>query len=506
MDTTENKLLNEPQIRVLFKCLFEESPISIWEEDFSAVHKYLISLREQGVTDLRDFFSKYPEQIDKCSKLVKILNINKASLEMYNANSKEALLTDLKAIFTKDSKRTFIDQLILIADGEIHYEGECINQTIDGKKLDVYLTWTVAEEHQKDYSVVFVSLIDITSMKETERALEESEEKFRTISNSVNDAIVMINNSGNINFWNRTAEKIFRRNSSEVMGKQLHDILVPERYRNIFKKGFKKFKQTGKGNVISRTLEFYAQHKDGSEFPVELSVTGIKLKDQWNGLSIIRDITERKKAEEENRRQREQIELINKILRHDLTNNLAAISSAINIFKNDRDDMVLDNIVANIEKSADLIMKMKEHEFLIASTNLSIYDIGEHFEKILQNFQTIKYSINGKCKVFADDSLNSVIDNLVQNAVVHSGTDRIDVKISCSGKTCEVKVIDYGKGIPDDIKIKIFDEGFKYGTTGHSGLGLHIVQKAVQNWGGDVLIENNTPKGSIFKIHLRKVN
>ena len=506
MDTTEQNILNETQIRVLFKCLFEDSPISIWEEDFSAVYKYLITLREQGITDLRDYFSKNPDQVDKCSKLVKILNINRESLKMYHANSRKELLTDLEAIFTEDSKEAFVDQLVLIANGETHYEGENINKTIDGKTLDVYLTWTVAEEHKKDYSVVFVSLIDITDMKNAERALEENEEKFRTMSNSANDAIVMIDNLGNINFWNRTAEMIFGINSSEVMGKQLHEIIAPERYRSTFKKGFELFKRTGKGNLVGNTIELFAQHKDGTEFPVELSVTGIRLKGQWNGLSIIRDITERRKAEEENKRQREQIKLINKILRHDLTNNLAAISSAINIFKNEKDDIVLDNIVTDIEKSADLIMKMKEHEFLIASTNLSIYDIGEQFEKILQNYQTIEYSISGKCKVFADDSLNSVIDNLVSNAVVHSGTDRIDINISSSTKTCEVKVIDYGKGIPDDIKMKIFDEGFKYGTTGHSGLGLHIVQKAVKNWGGDIFIEDNTPKGSIFRILFKKVN
>ncbi|NQT64866.1 MAG: PAS domain S-box protein [FCB group bacterium] len=501
--TEKNKLL---EADIIYKSLFEKSSISIWEEDFSDVYKYLQSLRDDGITDFKEFFANNPDQVDTCSALVKILNVNTATVEMYNAKSKEDLLTNLKAIFTEDSMKTFVEQLILIANGGTSYEGECINKTIDGKKLDVYLKWSVTKEYQKDYSVVFVSLMDITNMKNTERALEESEEKFRTISNSANDAIIMIDNSGNINYWNRAAEVMFGRNSYDVIGKQLHDILAPERHRSAFKKGFKKFKKTGKGNVVGKTLELYAQYKDGTEFPIELSVTGIKLKGQWNGLSIVRDITERKNAEEENKRQKEQIELINKILRHDLTNNLAAISSAINIFKNERDDIILDNIVTNIEKSADLIMKMKEHEFLISSTNLKIYDIGENFKKILQNYQTIDYSIKGKCKVFADDSLNSVIDNLVRNTVVHSGTDRIDIRISSSGRTCEVKIIDYGKGIPDTIKMNIFDEGFKYGNTGQSGLGLYIVQKSVKNWGGKITIYDNIPKGSIFSIYLRKVN
>ncbi|MDP8202451.1 MAG: PAS domain-containing sensor histidine kinase [Candidatus Tenebribacter burtonii] len=498
--------MNLTESEIKYKSLFEESPISIWEEDFSDACKYLNSLREDGITDFKEYFANNPDKVDVCSRMVKILNVNKATVEMYHAKSKEDLLTDLKALFTEYSKRTFVEQLVLIANGATHYEGECVNKTIDGKELDVYLQWSVTKKHKKDYSIVFVSLIDITSAKTIKRKLEESEEKFRTITNSANDAIVMIDNRGKINFWNRAAEVIFGRKSGEVIGKSLNSVLTPEGYKEAFQKGFGKFKHTGKGNVIGKTIEMYAQYKDGSEFPVELSITGIKINGQWNGLSIIRDISKRKKTEEENRHQREQIKLINKILRHDLSNNLAAINSTINNYKRDGDDNNLKVAKEYIEKSAELIMKMREHEFLIASTNLKIYDISEQFENILNNYQTIKYSIDGKCKVFADDSLNSVIDNLIRNAVVHSGTDRIDIRIISSARTCEVKVIDYGKGIPDDIKMKIFDEGFKYGATGHSGLGLYIVQKAVKSWDGDISIEDNTPKGSIFKMYLKKVN
>ncbi len=504
MDLTEKKAISKADIK--YKNLFEESPISIWEEDFSAVYKYINSLRIKGVTDFKEYFANNPEQVDKCSRLIKVVDVNKTTIKMYNANSKDELLTDLEALFTSDSKRTFIEQLILIANGGTHYEGECVNKTVDGKELDVYLQWSVTKEYQTDYSVVFVSLIDITKMKDAERSLEESEVKFRTISNSANDAIVMIDNMGKINFWNRAAEIIFGRTSNEVIGKQLHEILTPQRYKKSFQKGFKQFQHTGDGKVIGKTMEMFAKRKDGSEFPVELSVTGIKIKGKWNGLSIIRDITERKKSEEENRRQREQIRLINKILRHDLANNLAVINSALNNFKRDHNNENLITASNYIDSSSDLISKMREHEFLISSTNLNIYDIGEHFKKILENYQTIEYSVKGKCKIFADDSLNSVIDNLVRNAVVHSGTDHIDIRILSSGKTCEIKIIDYGKGIPDKIKLKIFNEGFKYGITGHSGLGLHIVQKAIKNWGGEILVEDNSPKGTIFTMYLRKVN
>lgn len=501
--TKKNDLTNKG---LKYKNLFEKSPISIWEEDFSAVYKYIDSLRKKGITNFKEFFENNPEQIDKCSKLVKIVDVNLTTIKMYGAKSKEQLLVNLNKLFTPYSQKTFVEQLILIANNEKHYEGECVNKTIAGKTIDVYLQWSVTEEHQNNYSVVFVTMIDITKMKQTERALAASEEKFRTISYSANDAIIMIDSSGNINFWNRAAEVMFGASSSEVLGNKLQDILVPERYKKRFKTVFKKFLHTEKGNEIGETIEMYAKHKKGHEFPIELSVAGLEIKDEWHGLSIIRDISERKRSEEKNRRQREQIKLINKILRHDLANNLAAINSTINNFKRDRNDDILDTVTKYIESSSDLISKMREHEFLLSSTNLNIYEIEKNFKKILENYQTIDYTIKGKCRIFADDSLNSVIDNLIRNAVVHSETDRIDIKISSFGSTCEVKVIDYGKGIPDDIKVHIFDEGFKYGVTGHSGLGLHIVQKSVKNWGGEILVEDNTPKGSIFAIYLRKVN
>ena len=498
------KKLNSAEIR--YKSVFEESPISILEEDFSAVSQYLNTLKEDGVTDFREYLTNNPDQVDKCSELVKIVNVNKTTIEMYHASSKEALLTNLKTIFTENSNRTFIEQLIKVANGESSYEGECVNKTFDGEFLDVYLQWSLTKGCEKDYSIVFVSLINITSLKNVERALEESEQKFRTITNSANDAIVMVDNTGKINFWNSAATRIFGRTPAEVMGKQMHKLLAPERYQTAFKRGFSKLKQTGKGNVIGKTLEMYVYRNDGTEFPVELSIAAIKIGGQWNGLSIIRDITERKENEEENRRQREQIKLINKILRHDLANSLAAINSSVNIYKRNDDKQMLENVINNVTKSSDLIMKMRKHELLIASNNLSIYDIGIHFKKILLNYPEVKFSIEGKSKIFADDSLNSVIDNLIRNAVVHSGTDRIDIKISSSRSTCEVRVIDYGKGIPENLHHKIFEEGFKHGVTGHSGLGLHIVKKSIKNWGGEIFVEDNVPKGAIFVIYLRNVN
>ncbi len=139
---------------------------------------------------------------------------------------------------------------------------------------------------------------EITERKKIEKELQESEEKFRTISDAARDAIVMIDDEGNASFWNQGAERIFGYTAQEIAGKELHSVIVPSKYRSLSQEGFSKFKFTGQGPVLGKTLELTALRKDGTEFPVSLPVSAVKLQDKWHAIGIVRDITERKKAEQ----------------------------------------------------------------------------------------------------------------------------------------------------------------------------------------------------------------
>lgn len=155
---------------------------------------------------------------------------------------------------------------------------------------------------------------EITERKKVEENLRESEEKFRKISTSAKDGIIMIDNEGNISYWNEAAEKIFGYSREEAIGKECHIFLAPQRYHEAYIKGFGRFKATGQGPVIDKTLELMAIRKDGVEIPIELSVSAVNLKDKWNAIGIAREITERKKAEEEQKRLIKDLEDTNKIM------------------------------------------------------------------------------------------------------------------------------------------------------------------------------------------------
>ena len=146
-------------------------------------------------------------------------------------------------------------------------------------------------------SQIMVIIRNITDRKNAEEALIEGKEKFRAITNTAADAIILMNDLGTISYWNPAAERIFGYSSDEALGKDLHLFLAPKEYHDPFKEGFKSFKATGKGIAVGKIIEFEAVRKDGTRFPIEVSTAALKIRGKWHSAGIIRDITRRRRAE-----------------------------------------------------------------------------------------------------------------------------------------------------------------------------------------------------------------
>jgi two-component system CheB/CheR fusion protein len=124
-------------------------------------------------------------------------------------------------------------------------------------------------------------------------------ERLRGITDSAQDAILMMDPKGIISFWNPAAESILGYQREEAMGKNLHQLLVPERYLAAHHAAFPEFLRTGRGNAIGKTVELHARRKDGREIPIDVSLSALSLDGEWHAIGIIRDISERKRAEKE---------------------------------------------------------------------------------------------------------------------------------------------------------------------------------------------------------------
>jgi len=140
---------------------------------------------------------------------------------------------------------------------------------------------------------------DVTAEREAESRLHMSEERFRTVSDAAQDAIITIDSAAKVTYWNRAAERILGYSAEEAVGKPVHDWLAPARFREKAVAGMREFVATGRGAVLGKTLELAALNKDGLEIPIELSIAAMRLGTDWHAVAIMRDITKRKQAREQ---------------------------------------------------------------------------------------------------------------------------------------------------------------------------------------------------------------
>jgi PAS domain S-box-containing protein len=170
-------------------------------------------------------------------------------------------------------------EVTLLADGDL--------------PMNVYLTGR--KVGKGDHCIVTV--LDFTQRKQMEEALRKSEERFRTITQTANDAIITINSKGLIVEWNQGAEKIFGYAGSEITGKEL-TLILPPNYTEVHTMNMDSVLNGGDHHIIGKTVELTGLHKEGFEFPVELSLAKWETATEKYFTGIIRDITDRKKAEE----------------------------------------------------------------------------------------------------------------------------------------------------------------------------------------------------------------
>jgi PAS domain S-box-containing protein len=144
--------------------------------------------------------------------------------------------------------------------------------------------------------------------RKVEEALKESETRFSVIAATAADAIVMMDDKGKVSYWNQAAERIFGYPAEEAIGKPLHLLVTPKDHHRSFIVGFNRFVRTGQGPNVGRTAEFEATGKDGRVFPVEVSLSAMRIRGHWHAVGIIRDITDRKIAEGELKTHRDNLE------------------------------------------------------------------------------------------------------------------------------------------------------------------------------------------------------
>jgi PAS domain S-box-containing protein len=164
-----------------YMALFEDSPVAIWEEDFSRIKTYLEQLKQEGVTDFRAYFLAHPQAVFECIAMTRILDINRAALQLYQAESKQALLEGTAQLLSQGEWKNYYEDLICVAEGRTGNSWEGSEETLKGRTIEISLSWSVAPDHEEDFSKVIVTTTDITERKQAEKKIRQQLERLAAL-------------------------------------------------------------------------------------------------------------------------------------------------------------------------------------------------------------------------------------------------------------------------------------------------------------------------------------
>ncbi|NHJ12986.1 MAG: PAS domain S-box protein [Candidatus Thorarchaeota archaeon] len=276
-----------------YRDLFTHSPVSIWEQDFTEIGAWLEELKSSGIQDLDQYLDENPEEVRKALSMLKIDNMNDAALDMYRANSKEQLIDNLDKVFLEETYEGLKQELIAIWNGRpdsLVFESSGLD--LEGNRLSTQIIWKVPMVHgTMDLSSAMVVIADITDRVRAEDDLRKSEERYRTIVQSLED-IVFVYDSQNKHAQVYVSEQgLILKPREDLLGKSIEEIL-PADAAKIQTDAFARVRKTGAGEHI--------------EYPLRLgeklhwfSATLNLHEDGESIISLVRDITARKETEQE---------------------------------------------------------------------------------------------------------------------------------------------------------------------------------------------------------------
>lgn len=198
----------------------------------------------------------------------------------------------------------------------------------------------------------------------------------------------------------------------------------------------------------------------------------------------------------------ELLELINKILRHDLMNIFSVLRSGLRLYSQDHDEELLTSISSRMKDGIQLINDMRAMDTLDKSSvtafdRYSPYSIQAYLTK---NFPQLAITVSGEADIIADSFVYSAFSNLASNALRHGKATEISIECKNTDKATEVQFCDNGTGIPKEIQEKIFELNFIYGKTGHTGMGLYILSQIMKRYRGTVQVQDNPQGGACFRM------
>lgn len=360
--------------------------------------------------------------------------------------------------------------------------------------------------------------------------LQESDARLRAVLNTAVDGIITIESDGSIESFNPAAERIFGYSAEEVIGRNVA-MLMPPPHREQHGKYIDNYLRTGDTKIIGRGREVNGRRKGGALFPMELAISEVQLADRVMFTGIVRDISARRRAELEARRNLNEHAHASRLaalgemvsgIAHELNQPLAAIVSFADacqrlLGSGQRDPTLLQDALQQISeqgrRAGSIVNQLKDFVKKREATR-SIIDINDIVRNVLD---ILRYEIrNYDVKTNVDFAshlpmlradriqIEQVLLNLVQNAIdamAGRETRVVSLYTQLNAEKVTVTVSDTGPGFGSDISEQMFDAFFTTKPKG-TGLGLSISRSIIEAHGGALMARQQTEGGAVFEFTL----
>lgn len=487
--------VNHYKTKKRYEELFEQSPIGVWEEDFSEVKRKIDELKEKGINDIRGYLDDHPEFVNELMKDVELISVNKSVLEMYRADSLEDFKKGLSNILGESSIPAFKDVVEKIAKRETEYSTDKVDKRLDGKNINVFLKWSASVGYEDDYSRVLVSTVDITERK-------RKEERYKKYVDNSPYGIFVEDENGNYLEVNKKACEITGYSEEELLDMNIRD-MYDQKILDKVKDNFETLKDQGK---IRLELPFVK--KDGSEGIWDVSAVNLS---GDRSFSFVEDITERKKVEERE-------DILHSLLRHDVANKNRVVEGYLDLLEEyelpDEAYELVKNSEKAIKKSLNLIEKVrilrKAQDEKIKEVDISSImrrSVSEMRSRLDEaSIELEKKLLCKECVVKGGPLLSNVFTNLIENSIRHSDCDKLRVSTEETGDEVICVFEDDGKGIPYEEQDNIFEKEYTTDEERGTGLGLFLVKMLLDIYGGEVKVKDSELGGARFDIRLNRAN
>lgn len=428
-----------------------------------------------------------------------------------NQKAAELIRRDPASIIGKNIWKEFAD---VVGSPTYHAFIKAMTEQVYVSNIDYYKPLDLWQENHiypsPDGLSVFIR--NITEQKKSERAALQSEEVRTLIMNSAMDAIISIDETGKINFWNKRAETIFGWSFDDIKDKTLAETIIPPSYRDKHTRGVERYLQTGEAHIMGKVVEVSAVNRMGKEFPIELFIIPVKTSSARFFCAFVRDISERKKMEKKLQNQQraaareitatalEAQEKERNALGQELHDNinqiLAGTKLMLQFVDNDYEKhkaflgKAIENISKAIEENRKLAHEMvtpdlKNENLVSLITNLagemfslSGTEVNIHAEKMEERLLNEKHKL----------TIYRTVQEQFSNILKYAGAKKVSVTLETAHKILSLQITDDGKGMDSTKKT--------------TGIGLKNILSRLSIYNGTAAVHSEPGKGFTLQVEL----